>query len=698
MTVSPREYAWMALDAYDSAPTPNDPDSVVLADPAVELEFPEWRVLPPEGEKAALRNATRTDMSGFEANIYVNDETQEIVIAFRGTEFGFFVDAATNAEFDLIDDANLDNDVESLFGYYQDGGATLKGIENEAGGFSQALQDTFGFSELEANGFEALLTIFGFVGDPVEELAEAGEEVVREQAREAVRLTLETAAANPGYEISVTGHSLGGALAAYTAAALGVQAVTFDPAPYGEQNWLAALRAETDALVAESFSDLDFEALGWNRELGPSFAASELVSVQRLEGSFVPETYRTASPLDLPGERSDTVIGPLGFGIDPFTLHSADLLVLILDSDIRETEERPDFESLMRALPNTLDEFDERDLSPDGATSTFFRTLLVEDAFYAFFAEVTGTLGSQYRGFAPEGAEVMAAREVERGLTEPLIEALPDLLEGPFDTFPSVDLFLPGAPGDGDDLVIGTYGRIDVLSGGLGADLIAPGEGQRDIITGTLAEHDGDTITEFSPGDRLVVTDAEVVAIETSNAGPGDRLVITAGDGREATLQVLAEFDGVTLRTFSEGGQAVIEPLPPTVLTLEEVQRVALFYEAVFDRQADDGGLNFWVGAMEDGLNEFALAERFLESAEFTGLYGDVFAIEDPEFIEILYTTALNRPSDEEGLAFWSERLDDLNYGREEAVISFALSDENMGSATGIDQIAQDQNGDWGFA
>ncbi|MEO0958507.1 MAG: hypothetical protein AAFY66_08615, partial [Pseudomonadota bacterium] len=110
MTVSPREYAWMALDAYDSAPTPNDPDSVVLADPAVELEFPEWRVLPPEGEKAALRNATRTDMSGFEANIYVNDETQEIVIAFRGTEFGFFVDAATNAEFDLIDDANLDND------------------------------------------------------------------------------------------------------------------------------------------------------------------------------------------------------------------------------------------------------------------------------------------------------------------------------------------------------------------------------------------------------------------------------------------------------------------------------------------------------------------------------------------------------------------------------------------------------------
>ncbi|MEO1275187.1 MAG: DUF4214 domain-containing protein, partial [Pseudomonadota bacterium] len=75
-----------------------------------------------------------------------------------------------------------------------------------------------------------------------------------------------------------------------------------------------------------------------------------------------------------------------------------------------------------------------------------------------------------------------------------------------------------------------------------------------------------------------------------------------------------------------------------------------------------------------------------------------VFDREDPEYIEILYTTALNRDSDPEGLAFWSEELDRLDYGREDAVITFALSDENQASAAGIDSIAQDAEGNWGFA
>ncbi|MEM9762537.1 MAG: DUF4214 domain-containing protein, partial [Pseudomonadota bacterium] len=623
MPATPREFAWMALDAYDNSLTPNDPDSTVIADPAVEVEFPEWRVLPPEGEKAEDRNATRTDMSGFEANVYVNDTTQQIVIAFRGTEFGYFVDALSEGDFDLIDEANLDKDVESLFGYYQDEGRTLKGIENEAGGFAEALEDRFGFSSVEAQIFESLLTVFGFVGDPVEELALAGEEVVRDQAREAVRLTLETAAANPGYEITLTGHSLGGALAAMTAVAVGAQAVTFDPAPYAEPNWLGDLRTETDMLFDTEFTDLELSTLGWDRTRTPVEAAAEFVSVQRLDGSFVEDTYETASPLDLPGERPDTVIGPLGFGLDPFTLHSADLLTLVIDSEIRETESRRSFEDLMRALPNTLDDFDERVVSPvDDETSTFFRTLLVEDWFYSYFSAVVGSLGDIYRGFAHQGAEGAGAREVERALTEPFIEALPDFVDGPFDVFPAAQLFDPAPPGDGDNVVVGTYGRIETLSGGFGADLIAPGGGNRDVIIGTLAEHDGDTITEFSEGDRLVITDAESVGFETSDEGAGDRLIIRTPEGGEATLQVLGEFNDVALRTFTENGQAVIEAIRPAPLELEEVQRVALFYEAVYDRQADDEGLQFWVSAREGGMTEFALAQRFLESEEFTGLYG----------------------------------------------------------------------------
>lgn len=699
MTVTLREYAWMSLDAYDARARTNGPDSPAFADPAVEVEFPEWRVLPPAGEQAALRNATRTEDSGFEANVYVNDTTQQIVVAYRGTEFGRFIQEIEENDFDVIDEANLARDVESLFGYFQDNGATVTGFVDDVGGFDAFLEDVLGFGQNEADIFSGLLEVFNVFGEPVEELAEDGEAVVRAQAREAVDLALATAAANPGYEVSFTGHSLGGALAAYTAVAVGGQAVTFDPAPYAEPNWLGDLRTETDMRFDTEFTDLDLNALGWDRTRTPLEAASAFVSTYRLEGSFVEELYLTASPLDLPGERVDVEIGPLGFGLDPVTLHSPDLLTLVVDSRIREAEGRPDFETLMTGLPNFLDELDQPRSSPqDGEADTFFRTLLVEDELYAYFASVVAPLGELYRGFAPEGAEGAGAREVERALTDAFLDALPGIVEGPFDALPAAEQFLPGAPGAGDDLVLGSYARTDALSGGLGADLIAPGGGNGDTISGTLAEHDGDTITELGAGDRLIVTDVASVTVETTDEGPGDRLIVTAADGREAVLQVLSELDDLAFRVLEEEGQAVVEVLPPEALDLDGVQRVALFYEAVFDRQADDEGLNFWVDARERGMSEFALAQRFLESEEFTGLYGDVFAIEDPDYIEILYVKALNRASDGDGLAFWVDQLERLDYGREDGLISFAISEENRESATGIDGIAEVSEGEWAFA
>ena len=40
-------------------------------------------------------------------------------------------------------------------------------------------------------------------------------------------------------------------------------------------------------------------------------------------------------------------------------------------------------------------------------------------------------------------------------------------------------------------------------------------------------------------------------------------------------------------------------------------------YEAALDRLPDQGGLNFWIDALQDGLSLSVLAGAFVASAEF---------------------------------------------------------------------------------
>src|SRR6056297_2318078 len=119
-----REAATMALDAYDARSATNAPGAPAPADPAVEDLFPGWAVQ--ETDRAsAPRNASAAYGNGMEANIYANAARGEVVVAFRGTEIGRFLDAVDAFEIGLIRDAGLDDDILTLLGYYQDGGETI---------------------------------------------------------------------------------------------------------------------------------------------------------------------------------------------------------------------------------------------------------------------------------------------------------------------------------------------------------------------------------------------------------------------------------------------------------------------------------------------------------------------------------------------------------------------------------------------
>lgn len=132
-----------------------------------------------------------------------------------------------------------------------------------------------------------------------------------------------------------------------------------------------------------------------------------------------------------------------------------------------------------------------------------------------------------------------------------------------------------GGDAEGDRLVsiegvIGSAAE-DSLSGGPGAETFVGGPGA-DILTGgagadsfrgTLAELDGDRITDFGSGDGIVVADVMPDALEVATRMVGSDTVITlTHDGRTAEITVAGPLERVALDPPG-AGDAVLRASPP---------------------------------------------------------------------------------------------------------------------------------------
>ncbi len=707
------DYAVMALDAYDYRVDPGEPDARSVVDPDFAGRRAEWVHLPASGDYGE-RNATRAFGNGLEYNTYLNEAEGQLVIAFRGTEFSQFLSAATDLRLGLIFDQAYDEDILSLFGYWQDGGAAIEARVDEDGGVDDYLIETFGLSRALAEAAEVLLATIGGSQDGIAALAGSGEETIRSMARQAIASVLEVAAANPGTTITVTGHSLGGALAAYAAAALGVPAVSFDPAPYGETGLLGDLRSFADDLIASTYPDLDTAALGWERTGDAAQTAADRVDRVLLEGSFVPDIYLTADPGALPpGAGEAEAIALAADGVSALELHSMDLLTVVLQS--RTIIPEPfGVEGLSRELPSLLAAMhDGPVVSPgDGDPNTFFRLLSTEPDFLLGFVRTMQTIdrakdnlrlntdvdGPLERAFEAAVLELVMPRfgeSVARGRPPELLPAndatyLLDRSGEPF--FAGDDIFI---------LQLADRNGAGIKAPGLGADfvpmttLVRAGSGVR----GTLEELDGDTLFNFSSTSQIQVSAAGPVTAERS----GDRLTLRDGDGARAelTLMELADTGPFRLETteIAPGETRTTITIEPAggALTLAEVQDVALTYEAGLGRQADPNGLNFWVDQRERGLSREGLALEFLGSTEFAETVGDPATLEDRMLVEGLYANVLGRPGDGGGIAFWEGRLAD-GLGRDALLVAFAESPENRAGAEDIGSIDEISPGIWDFA
>lgn len=99
-------------------------------------------------------------------------------------------------------------------------------------------------------------------------------------------------------------------------------------------------------------------------------------------------------------------------------------------------------------------------------------------------------------------------------------------------------------------------------------------------------------------------------------------------------------------------------------------------YQSAFDRAPDVSGLKFWINKLDNNNGLSWVADRFIDSDEFTIRYGE--SASNADFVNSLYQNVLDRDGDEGGIAFWNEKLDTGEFSRTDVLIRFSESEENI--------------------
>ncbi len=152
---------------------------------------------------------------------------------------------------------------------------------------------------------------------------------------------------------------------------------------------------------------------------------------------------------------------------------------------------------------------------------------------------------------------------------------------------------------------------------------------------------------------------------DTLNGGDGDdRLYGGAGDdslnAQEGSDQLFGGADNDRL----DGGD---------YLDMSAAQsQVYRLYQATLDREPDAAGLNFYGDQLDAGATLESITTGFINSPEFQAAYG---ALNDVDFVTLLYNNVLGRAPDTAGLDFWTGELAN-GVSRELVVNGFSESAE----------------------
>lgn len=211
--------------------------------------------------------------------------------------------------------------------------------------------------------------------------------------------------------------------------------------------------------------------------------------------------------------------------------------------------------------------------------------------------------------------------------------------------------------GGNDTLIM--LGGDDSITGNIGNDSVVAGEGADTIVSGIgIDTIDGglgfDVVQLAGTADNWVVTtDGELVVI---SGAPG------SGNAAEAVDIDFISFTGATGNQFS------------TVVTYTENQAEAMrLYQGLLDRSADLSGAQFWITQADEEVGQLAMANAFMSSPEYLAKYGTQT---NTEFVQQLYSNALDRAPEQAGLDFWVNALDTGAASRAQLAITLINSPE----------------------
>ncbi len=208
-----------------------------------------------------------------------------------------------------------------------------------------------------------------------------------------------------------------------------------------------------------------------------------------------------------------------------------------------------------------------------------------------------------------------------------------------------------------------------------------PNSGELSFIAPPDFEHPldqgGDNIydVEISATDGQQTSDATTLSITVKNVIDGtpgpDTLVGTDDD------DVIMGYGGPDVLRGAAGGDTLIGGLGNDRLDGGDLyglsahgDSVLRLYLAALDRTPDVPGFNNWVAALDSGTPLINISSGFVNSAEFQAKYG---ALDNTQFVTLLYNNALDRSPDAQGLADWVNALD-AGASRESVVDGFSES------------------------
>lgn len=204
----------------------------------------------------------------------------------------------------------------------------------------------------------------------------------------------------------------------------------------------------------------------------------------------------------------------------------------------------------------------------------------------------------------------------------------------------------------------GTGNDSVTVGGGAGRLHVAAGAGS-DVVTVVSGEHAIDGGEGFDTVRLAGARESYQVAI-----GAGGT-VVTGGDGGK---QLLTHVERIA---FADASVA---------LDLDgNAGQTYRLYQATFDRVPDLGGEGYWIRAMDSGLSLLAVAQAFIDAPEFTSLYGQA---SDSAFVTAMYKNALHREPDQGGFEYHLAALKE-GLPRAQLLINFSESPENQAQVIG---------------